>query len=129
MYKELIISIAIIVVIFVSDFLLQRYTDNITDDLMSSLSSLKDDINKSDVNAEEVQNKTDELYEKWESYNDRLVFYIEHDELEKVETEFATAKSYIQTGQYDFAIAEIEKTEFILQHISDKYTFNLENLF
>ena len=38
-------------------------------------------------------------------------------------------KSYIESQQYKDAICELEKTIFVLEHINEKYTFNLENIF
>ena len=68
-------------------------------------------------------------YEKWLKYHKRLAFYIEHNELEKVETNYVTGKSFIENAKYEDAMSEVEKTIFVLQHINDKYSVNLENIF
>ena len=69
------------------------------------------------------------MYSSWLNQHRKLAIFIEHDELEKVETDFVTCKSYMESKQYDMANAELEKTIFVLEHISDKYSFNFENIF
>lgn len=59
----------------------------------------------------------------------KLAYYIEHDELEKVDTAIVTMKSYIKTNDYSLAIAELEEGKFVLEHIKDKNSFNLQNIF
>lgn len=129
MYKELIISIIIIVGIFTFDYALQQYTKTSIDKTTDELSMIKQDLEQNNVNHKEVLNKVNATHDRWTEYNDKLVYFIEHNELEKVETCLMVYKSYVETNQYDFAIAEIEKASFILDHIKDKYSFNLENIF
>ena len=59
--------------------------------------------NKNSYNIEE---QLDLIFNDWEEYYNVLAYYIEHDELEKVETELTRLKSYYDSKMYD----EIEKT-------------------
>ena len=129
MYKELIISILIIVGIFSTDYFLQQNTTKTITNTTESLSELSEKIKKNDINENEIKNRTNEIYDEWNENHKKLVFYIEHDELEKVETDFAACKSLIESKEYNFAISELEKVTFALQHIKDKYLFQLENIF
>ena len=61
--------------------------------------------------------------------HDKLAYFIEHDELEKVETDLVSIKSYIETQEYEQAVGELDKGAFVLKHIEDKYAFNLQNIF
>lgn len=87
--------------------------------------NIKDEI----IDNKEVAKKCNEKYQKWLRYHKYLAFYIEHNELEKVETNYVAGKSLIETEKYEEAISEIEKTIFVMQHINDKYAVNLENIF
>ena len=129
MYKELIISIIIIVGIFSFDYILQKNTSKTIDTTTQSLLSLKDEIKGNKIDNKEIQSKTEKIYNEWNENHQKLVFYIEHDELEKVEIDFAACKSLIESKEYNFAISEIEKVTFALDHIKDKYLFQLENIF
>ena len=129
MYKELIISIVIIVGIFSTDYFLQKNTTETITTTTENLSKLEEDINKNNIDEEEIKSRTNEIYDEWNKNHQKLVFYIEHDELEKVEIDFAACKSLIESKEYKFAISELEKVTFALQHIKDKYLFQLENIF
>lgn len=127
MYKELAISIFFIILIVIGDFITQNYTKNSIEDLTNELDILKQNlIHKENKQAKE---RIEQISKKWEEKHSKLAYYIEHDELEKVETYFTSCKSLTQTENNDLAISELEKTTFVLDHITDKYSFNLENIF
>ena len=160
MYKELVISIIIVVSIFVLDYITQKYTDNVINEAIQDLNTIKlalkerkeEEEGLNEEESETEENETEEInegeeefegldedekilklesdnYEKWLKYHKRLAFYIEHNELEKVETNYVTGKSFIENAKYEDAMSEVEKTIFVLQHINDKYSVNLENIF
>ena len=127
MYKELIISVFIISSIFILDYISQRYTDKAINESIQDLVVLKENINKD--NTKNLIEDINKKYNKWLEFHRILAFFIEHNELEKVETNYVTGKSYIESENYKDALSEIEKTIFIMQHINDKYSVNLENIF
>lgn len=129
MYKELVICIIIVISIFMIDFATQKYTKKGADEITSELEELKGNFQKADVNKDEVSKKMDEVYEGWLKFHDVSALYIEHTELEKVETNFVSCKSFMEEENYDMAINELDKTTFGLKHISDKYAFSLINIF
>lgn len=127
MYKEVIICIVVIVVIVSLDVFTQKYTRSTTSEITQIFSDLKVDMLKEDKG--KIEEKVKILDEKWGQKHDRLAYYIEHDELEKVDTSIVTLKSYVETDDYSSAIAELDEGKFILEHIQKKYAFNLENIF
>ena len=127
MYKEVVICIVVIVAIVLLDAVTQKYTRNTTSDITQIFSDLKGNMLEEDKN--EIDKKVKILDEKWGQKHDRLAYYIEHDELEKVDTAIVSLKSYVETDDYSSAIAELDKGKFILEHIQKKYAFNLENMF
>ena len=126
MLKEVIISIVIIVSIFILDFITQSYTKETVKQTSEMLTNLKEEI-KSDQN--NLSNSIDEIYINWEEKRKKLAYFIEHDELEKVETNLTNIKSFIEEDEHDMAISSIDEAEFILEHIKEKNAFNLENIF
>ena len=76
-----------------------------------------------------IKGKMADLRQDWKVINERLAYYIEHDELEKVETELYTLNANIDTNEYEQGIEKIEKCKFILRHIQNKEAFNLRNIF
>ena len=129
MYKELVISAIIVISIFVLDYITQKYTDDAINDAIQDLTTIKQALQEDNVNEEKVVRDAGENYEKWLDYHKTLAFYIEHNELEKVETNYVSGNSFIENAKYEDAISELEKTVFVLQHINDKYSVNLENIF
>lgn len=127
MYKELIISSILIIFIIIGDMVTQNYTKKCVETLTNELENLKQNLIQKET--EQAKIKTEEINQKWEQMHNKLAYYIEHDELEKVETYFTACKSFTQTENYDLAISELEKTTFVLDHITDKYSFNLVNIF
>ena len=76
-----------------------------------------------------IESKVKEIRDEWESRHEKLAYYIEHDELEKVETNLVALNGFIESNEYSDAISELDKSVFVLKHIEDKYAFNLENVF
>lgn len=129
MYKELVISIIIIILIFSLDYITQKYTDFAINEAISNLHEIKESLKEENVDNKKAIEDAEKKYNRWLEHHKRLAFYIEHNELEKVETNFVSGKSFIESAKYEDAISELEKTIFILQHINDKYSVNLENIF
>ena len=126
MLKEIIISIIIVISIISLDFVTQNYTEETVTHTSAQLTELKTKIKNSE---EGVLNKIDEVVKSWKDRRGKLAYFIEHDELEKVETNFTNIKSYIEEDEIDMAISSIDEAEFILEHIKRKNAFELENIF
>lgn len=135
MIKELIISIIVIVVIVFGNSVTQSYTSDSISILTSDLMALREEltlIERKDIidsEGEKVKEKVDSIYEEWSNRHDKLAYYIEHDELEKVETNITAMKSFVESKEYAEAIKELDEGVFLLKHIEDKYAFNLQNIF
>lgn len=127
MFKELIISILIVVLIVVLDFVTQNYTKEAVRQTSIMLNSLKEEIEKYEQNRSD--DNMEKIFNTWEQKRKNMAYFIEHDELEKVETNFTNIKSYIEGEEFDMAITSIDEAEYILKHIEDKNSFNLENIF
>lgn len=127
MYKETTICICIIILIIWLDILTQNYTKTSTIEITECLSELKKEIE--DKSLENAKEKLGELDKKWDEKHDKLAYYIEHDELEKVETNLTSLRSFIEANENSEAVSELDKSVFVLKHIEDKYAFNLQNIF
>ena len=126
MLKELIISIVIVVLIVVLDFVTQDYTKETVKQTSIMLNHLKENIKS---NKNNISDDLEKIFNGWEVKRAQMAYFIEHDELEKVETNLTNIKSYIEENELDMAISSIDEAEFILEHIKDKNAFNLENIF
>ena len=129
MTKELLICIIIVILICVGDFFTQKYTKLCISEAESGLHELRETLMKEEVDSESAKREMTEILEKWSKRHPKLSYYIEHDEIEKVETELAGIKAYIEIEEYKEAVVEVDKAGYILEHIKNKNVFNLENIF
>ena len=127
MMKETIICVIIVVLIVSLDIFTQGYTQRATSEITQIFKELKEEMLIE--NKEQIDNKVKSLDEKWGQKHDALAYYIEHDELEKVDTAIVTMKANIETEDFSSAIAELDAGKFVLEHIQEKNAFNLKNVF
>lgn len=127
MLREGIICIVIVIMIFIGNIVTQNYTKSSVEELSKNLEELRIDLEKEN-NEKAILNKIDKVNQEWRNRHDKLAYYIEHKELELVETNMTALKSFIETKEYKEAINELDKSVFELKHIQDKYAFNLENV-
>lgn len=131
MAKELIISIIIVVLIFIGNTITENYTRESIDETTNNLESLREEIKKGEDEVDEniAKEKIDKIHEQWNSRYEKLAYYIEHDELEKVKTEITGLRGYIEKEECSEAVPELDKSVYILEHIKDKTALNLKNIF
>ena len=128
MYKELVICSLLVISIVLLNGLTQNYTKRKTNELSEELKDLKQKIEIGD-NLEEKKKFMDNIYSKWKEFHDISAIYIEHHELEKVENNMISCKNFIEQDIKDMSLNELDKIVFGLEHINDKYEFNLINIF
>lgn len=134
MKKEMIIVSIILIATIILNIVTQKYTAYSVKVINEQLEqifqlTLNDFDNKSDNNKNDILSKVDKLSDEWNIMNKELAFYIEHDELEKVDTSVVTIQEDIRLGQYEEALPEIKKCEFIITHIKEKEAVKIINIF
>ena len=134
MKKEIIISIIVITMVIIGNIVTQNNTKKTVAKLNEKLANLKnslidviDDNKKKDENYLKYKEKSSDIRNRWDEMQELLSFYIEHDELEKVEAQLAVINGQMESKLYDEAVVEIERCKFILEHIADKTAF--KNIF
>lgn len=132
MQKEIFIVIIIIIAIVSIDVLTNNYTKKNFGRIDEKLEEIKK-IGLSLINEEdkedELKNKLGELEKDWHNINSKTAFFLEHDELEKINSSMIKFKSYFELGEYTEAIPELENCKFILKHLQDKEAIDPINLF
>ena len=131
MKKEIIIEIIIIVIIFLVNGICQNYTTKSVEKIIERLNKveeLSETINNNEQK-EKLANEIKKLKEEWEEINYKMSYYIEHDELEKVNSAIVKLESSMKIEQYSDAIPELENCKYILEHIRDKQAIRAINFF
>lgn len=89
MKKEFMICIIVIAFVIIGNILTQNHTKQCMEEMNKQLSELKEKIiiqEKSETEEQTLKTKSKEIKQNWDNMQETLSFYIEHDELEKVET-------------------------------------------
>ncbi len=128
MFKEVFICILILSMIFVGNYITQSYTSKSVNEISKRLIEIKNEMQKESIESKKINDKIGEMSNNLEKKHDKLSYYIEHNEIEKLETELTSLKSYVEVEEYDEAINEIDRALFLLNHIKDKYEFNLKTI-
>lgn len=127
MYKEIIIIIVAITLVVSLDIVTNNYTKETVNIMREKLSVLREYIfeenkEKSDSQIPDIENEWDERYKI-------LAFYLEHDELEKVNTELTSLKAFLNMEEYSECMNSLDKCVFILEHIQEKEETSLKSVF
>ena len=128
MRKEAIISIVLIIIIIIGNIITQRYAEKTINTLTSKLEELKIEILE-DKKEKSTDKNMDEIIEKWDIKHVKLAYFIEHNELERIEINLIGMKSYIRDMEKTEAVSKIEETKFLLENLEKKYKIHLENIF
>jgi len=126
-YKEIIIIFVVIVLVLSLDVISNNYTKSAVKELSKELNILR--VKILDENQESAQKQMQKVKEKWAEKYNVMAYYIEHDELEKVETELVKLAADIDMEEYKHCINELETSIFILEHIQQKEEFDLKSIF
>ena len=127
MKKEAIICVIIVILISFGHFMLQGYSKDAIGDTTAELEELKGIIENKEQ--EKAKLKIDEIHANWDKRYDKMAFYIEHNELEKVETELTGLRSSIETEEYEEAQNELARADYLLKHIEEKNELSWKNIF
>ena len=128
MKKEFIVCIIILIFIIIGDVITQKYSKNSADQITRELQELETMI-ESNLELNLLTEKIGKIEDDWNEDYNKLAYFIEHDELEKVRTGIVSIKSYTKSEELGEAMNEVDKTIYILEHIVEKYKVNLKNIF
>lgn len=129
MHKELIICSIIIALVIIFNILTQNYTQKTVETINNKLTNFKEILIQDDIDQNNAKEKCYDILNTWKEKYETLAYYIEHDELEKVETELTALSSSIDVEEYDDGIENLDRCMFILNHIKSKYIMELKNIF
>lgn len=125
MKKELIICLIIIAGIIIGDICLQKYTVESFNNISYKLSEMKASIDNEDENKSRIS----EINNLWDGKFNILTCFLEHDELEKIRTQLVVITAAINVKDTESAYEEIDKAIYLLEHIREKQSFKIDNIF
>ncbi|MBR3720760.1 MAG: DUF4363 family protein [Clostridia bacterium] len=129
MKKEIIVCCVILLFIIVFHVITQTTSQNYFDGIIKELDEIEEKIFSKNSEKEELVKDIDSILEKWRANYGYYACFIEHDELEKVQTQLISMRANIKTGDLKKCMDESEKCKFILKHIEDKDAMKIVNIF
>ena len=129
MYKEIIICSIVIIIVVGLNILTENYTKESVALMTGNLEDLKKNMISEEQNEEDLNNQIENIVNNWNERHKKLAYYIEHDELEKVETELVSLKGNIEVKEYEQGIPNLNNCIFILEHIKEKTALQIKNIF
>lgn len=127
MYKEILIIIVVIALVVALDIISNNYLEDSVVQLSQELNNLRIEILNEDQ--ENAKNQMEKVRSIWKEKYNVLAYYIEHDELEKVETELVRLSADIDVEEYKHCVNELDTSIFILEHIGQKEKFDIISIF
>ena len=129
MIKEIVISTISVIAIIIGNNTTNEYAKESMKSTSDEIQNLRNIIAVEEVKQEDAKSKIDELFNNWKEKQNKLAYFIEHDELEKIEQGLTEIQSNIEMEEYQEAVVKSDSTIFILGHIEDKLAVKLENIF
>lgn len=125
--KEYVIVFVILIFVFLIEYITNRDLTDCVKWMRDGITSIE---NKLEENREEeAQNEFLELKSKWEGEQEKLAFFVEHEELEKVSNDIVIIESNFNQNESDEIDENIADLKFMLDHIEEKNQLNLKNIF
>ena len=135
----------IILIISISAFIifLEIFTNIITEKSVKNIEEKIKDINYAlnnikmlDTKTEEhknskldIEKKIEKIKEDWFLKEDKLSYFSEHNELEKVSRCLITLEENIKNEEYEIALEDSSEFVYWLNHIKEKDKLKLKNIF
>ena len=129
MKKEAVICVITIILIVALNIITANYTKSSVGISTEQLAQLKEIISEEEIDQEIAKNKIDEIHQSWDGRYNTLAFYLEHNELEKIETELTGLRASIEVEDYEEAINELDRAVYLLKHIEEKNKLSWKNVF
>lgn len=129
--KEIIGITIIVILVSTASLILQKYLEKTSDEILSKLDNLKEEIKL----AQETNDTTktteisNDIVKKWEEVSEIWSTIVVHQELDNIKLSILEVNGAVETGSFDDALEEIDKTIFLAGHIKEKESFRLKNIF
>ena len=131
-YRHLVAAILIVIVIIILDIILENFTNKKIEAINKNLSEIEKIIQEDkydDVTSKKMEDKYKAMIKKWDSSQKILSCYIEHDQIEKIDSKIKIIKTQIESKSYSDAIQTISETKLLVKYMQTKQDFTLENVF
>lgn len=124
--KNVVISLILFTIMVIGIAFSLNYLRKVTDDL----GRLNDEIeqNITDSNWDKAYESSIKYTEKWNDYSEKLKLFVDHQEMDKIETELWRLLQYIKEKSKEESLASIFVLKYLVDHISELEKVNIQNI-
>lgn len=148
--REIWLLIIILIIIIALEIITNFIANRSIDSILGKLSELKENLqnvekneeltlsleNKNELELEEVDKEIDGIIEDignlkndWFKEEKKLSFFAEHDELEKISYAITILEENAINNEYNNALENLVEAKYWLEHVKEKDSFRLKNIF
>lgn len=148
--REIWLLIIILIIIIALELITNFIANRSIDGILGKLSELKENLqnvekneeltlsleNKNELELEEVDKEIDGIIEDisnlkndWFKEEKKLSFFAEHDELEKISYAITILEENAINNEYNNALENLVEAKYWLEHVKEKDSFRLKNIF
>lgn len=124
--KSFIAAIVILVLLIGFGLASYVYLDKTAEKLVHETELLEESVHKKDWKAAEKNFAS--LTSSWDKSNEKWTMLIDHQELDRINTNISKIREYIQVRHLPELAAELAELKLFLLHIPQKEAINLDNL-
>ena len=128
--KEIIAIIIIMGLLIISELYISSVTNKSIEEAEGKISYLMENIlNENNYIKEEEIKKIEAFENEWKEIENKLAYFTEHDELEKVSVIIPLIKANVEADLRQDAYEKMHEIKFRIEHIKTKQKFELNNFF
>jgi len=124
-------NIAISLVIFVIMIICIIFSINYLNKESDAFRRLNDEIEQyiTEDDWDKAYKSSIEYTEKWKDFSKKLKLFVDHQEIDNIETELWKLPQYIKEQSKEEALASVHVLKFLIDHISELEKVTIENIF
>ena len=148
--REIWLLILIIIIIAVLEIITNLISNNSVEQILGNLKEVKTNLENVEKNEEEklslansqkleIEESSEEinglmeqigkLKEEWFKAEKKLSFFAEHDELEKISYAITILEENAKNNEYNDALENIVEANYWLEHVKEKDSLKIKNIF
>jgi len=125
--KTFYISIAAILILVLGWWMMYNSLSNLSQVLTSHLDKIENNVYTNNWDIIEAEFKV--INQKWKKELKLLTLVLDHQELEKINLSLMKFKGYIEIKNKPLALGESSNLKYLINHIREKESLSLDNIF
>lgn len=130
-YKTLIFAISILIIIIILDIIFENYSKNSIEKINSNIDKIGKafEIEGENYDKEKLEKFSEKARDEWRKREDILSCFIEHDEVEKINTKLDVLYTQVKNEVWMDAKSTVSEVKRLVKYLEGKYELSIQNIF